>query len=150
MIQSEIKDKMHDLSYEKVDSGELVKFVFSGKEDIKDNGKFIIVHEKEFIYEGEFYDIVKKEIKKDSTIYYCVNDKEETKLVENLREYQNKNSEDDKANTNPELKNFLKYYLNNSHYYIASLNDFGTFLRDVQNTYKPIIIETPTPPPKLS
>lgn len=41
---------------------------------------------KEFMLNGEMYDIVYSEKEKDSTYYYCINDSEETRLFAHLDE----------------------------------------------------------------
>jgi hypothetical protein len=42
------------------------------------------VHEREFIYGGEMYDVVRKMSKGDSVFIACVHDHRETKLVKQL------------------------------------------------------------------
>lgn len=65
--------------------------------------------ENEFIYKGDMFDIVKKEIRSDSSIvYYCINDKQEKSLFANLDE-QVKKQTDRNSPTNQLAKKFFKF-----------------------------------------
>jgi hypothetical protein len=45
---------------------------------------FKLIEDNEFIYKGEYYDVVKKKVVNDSVYYYCFNDSKETSLWDNL------------------------------------------------------------------
>jgi len=60
---------------------ELVMLKFSKEDSLK---KLKWKHSKEFGYQGQMYDIVKKEIKGDTTYYWCWWDSKETKLSKKL------------------------------------------------------------------
>lgn len=76
IIKREIKHKI----IAGIDKNELVKLEF-GYDELK-NLRW--EHSKEFEYNGEMYDIVETEIKKEKVIYYCWWDNEETKLNRQL------------------------------------------------------------------
>lgn len=44
------------------------------------------IHEGEFRYKGSLYDIVRKDIRGSTTVYYCINDTAEEQLFANLDE----------------------------------------------------------------
>lgn len=45
---------------------------------------FKFIENNEFVYKGEYYDVVKKKEVNDSVYYYCFNDSKETSLWDNL------------------------------------------------------------------
>ncbi len=67
-----------------VSEDELVLLKIPKSMEEKPNKYFQRIHEKEFRYKGEMYDIVKKENKTDTTYYYCIHDVKESKLFANL------------------------------------------------------------------
>ncbi len=77
-IRKEIKQKI----IRGICENELVYFVFS-----KEASRTLLdwKHEKEFSYQDEMYDIVKKEISGDSVRYWCWWDQEESKLERKLQ-----------------------------------------------------------------
>lgn len=150
VIQSGIKSKMEKVSYEMADSGDLVKFAFLRSNNLKENPNFQWVHDKEFIYEGEFYDIVKTGTRNDSIIYYCIHDNEETKLVDTFKDIHNNNSDDKRAAKHYELKLFQKDYLTKKNSYPAPHINPIYFKYKNHISYESIITDTLTPPPQLS
>ncbi|MBS1622243.1 MAG: hypothetical protein JST10_15350 [Bacteroidetes bacterium] len=74
-IRQEIKQQIK----KEIPAGELHKIVFDTSEepDWEREGK-------EFLYRGQMYDIVKKEIAGEKIIYYCISDEEETVLFAQL------------------------------------------------------------------
>ena len=44
-------------------------------------GQFHWVHKEEFIYQGKMYDLIKKEKLPNSTLYFCIHDHAEEKLL---------------------------------------------------------------------
>ena len=49
---------------------------------------FVFDGEEEFTYNGSMYDVVHKEKKEGFTIYYCIDDKNETALVQSFLKHQ--------------------------------------------------------------
>jgi hypothetical protein len=64
-----------------LDRNELVRFEFSEKEI---NQELRWEHSREFEYQGEMYDVVERESKGDTTVFWCWWDNEETKLNKQL------------------------------------------------------------------
>lgn len=65
----------------------------------------------EFLYQGKLYDIVKKEERKTTTKYYCINDLQEEKLFSNLDKYiKEQQTEKDSSKSN-KAKNQIKDYI---------------------------------------
>lgn len=52
----------------------------------KSNPAFQRIHEREFRYDGNMYDIIRQETHGDTTWYYCLSDEKETQLFANLDE----------------------------------------------------------------
>lgn len=78
--QSAARMNMKERLKKGVDDSELTHFVFH-----RDMPKEVSwVHEREFIYGGEMYDVVRKMSKGDSVFIACVHDHRETKLVKQL------------------------------------------------------------------
>ena len=77
VVRKEVKWKM----IAGIDKSELVYFQFSQKESKK---KLKWKHSKEFEFNGEMYDVVKKITSSDTIQYWCWWDHEETKLSKQL------------------------------------------------------------------
>ena len=77
VVRKEVKWKM----IAGIDKSELVYFQFSQKESKK---KLKWKHSKEFEFNGEMYDVVKKITSSNSIQYWCWWDHEETKLSKQL------------------------------------------------------------------
>lgn len=65
-----------------IDKSELELLKFS-KAEIEQ--KLLWKHNREFQYQGEFYDVVQKETRGDSVFYWCWWDQEETELEKKLQ-----------------------------------------------------------------
>jgi hypothetical protein len=52
----------------------------------KNNAAFQRIHEREFRYDGNMYDILRQKAHGDTTWYYCIADEKETQLFANLDE----------------------------------------------------------------
>ena len=116
------------------------------------NPRFKRIHSKEFKYEGEMYDIIKQEIKGDTTWYWCVWDKEETALFSNLQELVDKAmSNNSKQQTD---KNNLSSYLNSLFFTRFSCNFFHPFSIKpppffLVGKLSSWVIDPTTPPPEI-
>jgi hypothetical protein len=108
-IKKEIKTKIK----KGVPESELILLKIPALLEEKSSKEFQMIHEKEFRYKGEMYDIVKKEKKNDTTYYYCIHDKEETRLFANLEALiiNELNNPDKKKELNSILKIFNSFYL---------------------------------------
>jgi len=118
----------------------------------KPNKHFQRIHEKEFRYKGEMYDIVKEENKTDTTYYYCIHDKEETKLFANLDTM----IKNEMNNPEKEKKlNGLIQIINGTYFKIDIETDLKPFISErIFEIYSPALIlikNSPlTPPPKFN
>lgn len=66
--------------------------------------------ENEFIYQGNMYDVVRKEVLEDATIvYHCINDKQEAQLFANLDEMVKKHMDTDSP-ANKTAKKLFKIF----------------------------------------
>lgn len=117
------------------------------------SSQFQRIHAGEFRYHGEMYDIVRSEAKGDTTFYYCIHDKEETKLFANL----DKLIQTDSA-PNPERQKRLGELLKLlSQQYLAPGNNTNKLVytnMQYKSSYcfglQTWSVEPPYPPPKQS
>ena len=107
---------------------------------------------KEFVYKGKLYDIVRQKSDGVNTVFYCINDKNEESLIEGLEEHIQRNTDQNlpaKNNTSNLVKNIVKDALPDKQYkqicnYCSKIT-FNTYY----NLYlKEQFIPPPTPPPK--
>ena len=85
---------------------EIIELLIFNKEDIQ-KGKidFRWIHSREFKYNGDMYDIVKKEETDKQLIVHCINDTKEKKLEDEFEKRVHKNSSEDKQR--PTTSNFV-------------------------------------------
>lgn len=108
--------------------------------------------DKEFRHQGTMYDIVKRRSTNDSIFYYCINDKQETRLFAHLDKLINKQLDNDKSPNGRAAKNLFKVL--SSIKYISNKN-FSFITTDISETCNfiysiycfPVVMEIPTPPP---
>lgn len=131
---------------------ELIEVLVFNKEDILE-GKidFKWIHSREFKFNGDMYDIVKKEETEKKLIIQCINDTKEKKLEEEFEKRVHKNSLEDK--NLPTSKNVInisfsepitKEQISNTLVYESSFNYKRT------DFYQSTFIEIPSPPPRLA
>lgn len=130
---------------------EMIELLIFNKEDIENNKiDFRWIHSREFKYNGNMYDIVKKEETDKQLIVYCINDTEEKKLEEEFEKRVHKNSSEDKH-----IPSIIKYSLSISEPVqseqigIAQVNQtvFNYWRTD---SYKSLYLDIPSPPPRLT
>ena len=133
-----------------MDKDELVLLKFTEKES---QTKLRWEHSKEFEYQGQMYDIVEKEIKGDTTYYWCWWDHEETKLNRRLDEFVDKVLENNPQNRDrqEELAEFYKklYYNRCPDLFVLSKQiktGFHTFSENCLSIYYSPLV----PPPRFS
>ncbi len=102
---------------------------------------------KEFYFKGELYDIVKKEITGNNTVFYCINDKKEKTLYAQLEKIINEtgNSENSK-NSDSGLDLF---FTDVSSLVNANLTSFLFYFGDLQQNLNRFHFPIQGPPPKL-
>ncbi len=103
---------------------------------------------KEFLFNGEMYDVVKTTIVDNKTILYCINDKKEKALVEKYNSITKQNSSSDKKGKNniDNSINLFIHQIENSRngYFIISLHDFSYY----NSLTVDCIVSKISPPPK--
>lgn len=129
---------------------EMIELLIFNKEDIEnDKIDFRWIHSREFKYNGDMYDIVKKEETDKQLIVYVINDTKEKKLEEEFEKRVHKNSTENKH-----LPSIIKYSLSISE---PVQSDQISFKLDYQSTfdcrqynlYFSLHLDIPTPPPKI-
>jgi hypothetical protein len=130
---------------------EMVELLIFNKEDIQ-KGKidFKWIHSREFKYNGDMYDIVKKEETDKQLIVHCINDTKEKKLEEEFEKRVHKNSSEDKQlPLSKNIINILLYepissdQIRNDLVYEVSFNDWRT------DFYQSLLLDIPFPPPRF-
>jgi len=84
--QCEIRREIKQQIKAGVPEQDLVLLKISRNLEEKSNSIFQRIHEREFRYEGNMYDIIRREAHGDTTWYYCLSDEKETQLFANLDE----------------------------------------------------------------
>jgi hypothetical protein len=86
ILQHEIRHEIKQQIKAGVPEAELVLLKISKDLEVKNSAVFQRLHEREFRYDGNMYDIVRQEAHGDTTWYYCLADEKETQLFANLDE----------------------------------------------------------------
>ena len=129
---------------------EMIELLIFNKKDIQE-GKidFRWIHSREFKYNGDMYDIVKKEETDKQLFFYCINDTKEKKLEEEFEKRVHKNSLEDKQR--PASNNFVSISepvqpekIGNS---LACKCTFSFWLTEF---YQSLNLDIPSPPPRLA
>jgi hypothetical protein len=136
---------------EKPSEEEMIEMLLFNKEDILE-GKidFRWIHSREFKYNGDMYDIVKKEENDKQLIAYCINDTKEKKLEEEFEKKVHKNSTDDKH-----FPTIIKYNISisepvqseNVRITLACESQFNYWLTEL---YQSLHLDILSPPPRLT
>ena len=129
---------------------EMIELLIFNKNDIQE-GKidFRWIHSREFKYNGDMYDIVKKEETDKQLFFYCINDTKEKKLEEEFEKRVHKNSLENKQR--PASNNFVSISepvqpekTGNS---LACESTFSFWLTEF---YQSLNLDIPSPPPRLA
>ncbi|MBV6420470.1 MAG: hypothetical protein DAHOPDDO_01712 [Ignavibacteriaceae bacterium] len=129
---------------------ELVELlIFDKKKIISGELNFRWIHSREFKYNGDMYDIVIKEETEKELIVLVINDTKEEKLEEEFEKRIHKNSTENKH-----LPLVIKYSLSISEAVQSfrvgfTLEYQSSFDCQINNLYKSIYFDTPSPPPRL-
>ncbi|MBK8623312.1 MAG: hypothetical protein IPN79_16495 [Saprospiraceae bacterium] len=144
-IRKEVKQKI----IRGISDDDLVYFVFSMEES-----KTLLdwKHNKEFVYQDEMYDIVRKEISGDSVKYWCWWDQEESRLERQLQKevWIALGAHPQKKNHETKWKDFYKkLFCPNRDVltYIIPLFE-STSLHTMENTLATFVRDIPSPPPQ--
>jgi len=106
----------------------------------------IIKPNKEFIYQGEMYDVVRIKVRGDEIHYYCINDQKEKQLIATF----NKNH-DSKNELEKKIKNssIAKYFPQQSSFTMEEFSSSFAY-GIIEINYKLGSISPPSPPPKFA
>ncbi len=124
------------------------KFIFTKKEyDNKINRK----NEKEFVLNGNMYDIAKVEIKNKQVIVYCIRDDKEEQLITNFKKVNNANNAKDKIHFSHSLLNTFNFTaIENDEYRQLRISGISTIPGGYLNNYHSVFLQSPTPPPRFA
>lgn len=109
------------------------------------------INEREFSYFGKMYDIYKEEISGDTLSLYCVSDEKEDVINYAIYTYINDKKND---NSNSALENIIKIFITialapaETNY--NSINIFNNISFLYQISYQNILLDVPSPPPRVS
>jgi hypothetical protein len=131
---------------------EMIELLIFNKEDIENNKiDFRWIHSREFKYNGDMYDIVKKEEDDKQLIVYCINDTKEKKLEVEFDRAVHKNSSDDKQRPTTNNYNFVFISEPVQSEQIGIAPVIETLLNNWRtDSYKSLYIDIPSPPPRLT
>lgn len=129
-----------------------IQILVFDKSDIR-NSKidFRWIQSHEFKYNGNLYDIVKKEEQENKLILYCISDVDETNLEEDFeREVDNSttNKKQNSGDNNP-FKTLNSEAAGETTLNLSEVKEISYGFNYIKN-YLPICTEIPSPPPKLS
>ena len=137
---------------EKPSEEEMIEMLIFNKEEILE-GKiaFRWIHSREFKYNGDMYDIVKKEENEKQLIVYCINDTKEKKLEEEFEKRVHKNSSEDKQRPATSNYNFvsLSEPVQSEQISIAPAYEM-VFSYWRTDSYKSLHLDIHSPPPRLT
>lgn len=109
---------------------------------------------EEFYYKGNMYDIVRSDESVTSVTYYCINDKQEEALFENLDEYIDNNIASQKSTKSSSSKKTadtsVKLYFNTEISFNHCTNCIESEFIIAFENYSSVYTEISSPPPKLA
>lgn len=137
--------KVNDITKVKNDRLVMLKF------DTKEIANIRWEHEREFEYKGQMYDVLKKDSSKDSIIYWCYWDREETEVNEKIKLAVSEISPS--GNSGPEnekrISDFLKgMYCNSLPLFLSEIY-FPRFVFFNQNMRIAKFVQIFIPPPEI-
>lgn len=107
---------------------------------------------EEFRFEGKLYDLVRVRKAVDTTFFYCINDTQEEKLIANLdehlqRETDNQLPQNKKINNN--LEKLIKDYIRHNYLFLILNNELEFRYYSFCDTLTCFYPDIATPPPKV-
>ncbi len=149
LIKAGIQDEIHELIESGLAHNIAVEITVPADEKQAGQSDFHMIEPGEFIYKGNYYDVI-REIKSGSMIkYICVHDKKEDKLAGKLIKSA-KSKEDKKNRIKKSLQRFPgNMFLENCNICIipgSGIPETGFIRLD----YKSVMLEDPAPPPRYT
>ena len=142
-FQHEQKEAIKEKIFQNLKDEELQSISLSDNQNIywEEDGK-------EFLLNGEMYDVVKRKIINGKVVLYCINDKKEKELVDNYNLITKHNSSSDKNGKN-NIDNSFNLFVyhdekNSDQYFILAANKFYSFVSHLTES----IDDNISPPPK--
>ncbi len=128
---------------EQIDKSEIIVFDYNSIEKCK----FVLYYD-EIEYDGQMYDIVRKEEKNNSIYFYCINDKIESSIKRRL----NKETEDQKLPSHAYFiqKNIVKIFIAPSSYTNIFVKRKLIFPEIKISFYKSVNSDVISPPPNFT
>lgn len=150
IAQLEIKKEIKKERKQSVNSQDLTIITFTNSET---EAIHWIEKNKEFIYNNQMYDIVRRSSTENEMTFYCINDKQEKKLFEHLEEQvlkqieHNKNSKSDSSKKNADniVKTYFFEELAMSLFQTPTSYNFIAYFK----TYTSVDVLISTPPPRF-
>lgn len=125
-------------------------FVFDKDDILQGKIDFRWIHSREFRYNGDLYDVVKKEENDKRLFLYCINDTKEKKLEEEFEKRVHKNSTDDKQRPLTNNFNFTSLSEPAQAEQISGSPAYElTFSCGRTDFYKSCYLDIPSPPPRI-
>lgn len=146
------KDEMKAYISQNPANAELEKIVISNEVmDSRASGFRMFDDNKEFTFNGKLYDIIKSTSDGKFTTFYCLNDKNEERIISNLYEHVQRNTDQNipsRDNAMKLIKNIIKEALPNEYSSLCNVPfkeiHFTTVFTDLPQNYIPVA----SPPPK--
>ena len=142
-FQHEQKEAIKEKIFQNLKDEELQSISLSDNQNIywEEDGK-------EFLLNGEMYDVVKTKTVNGKVILYCINDKKEKALIDNYNLITKHNSSSDKKGKN-NIDNSFNLFVyhdekNSDQYFILAANKFHSFVSHLTES----IDDNISPPPK--
>lgn len=151
VLQSQIKKEVKREIKRQVPNSELTVIEISKKQ----LQNFIWEEEgKEFYHQGNLYDIVRSDESATSFTYYCISDKQEEALFENLDDYIDNNIAAQKSTKSSSSKktadSSLKLYFNTEISFSYCNNFIKSTFVTTSEIYSSVCTEISSPPPEIS
>jgi hypothetical protein len=150
--QNLVREEINEQMLKGVPDKELILIKIPFKIQYEDPSVFKWIHDKEFRYQGQLYDIVRSEQVGKTTWFYCIHDKHETMLVSSLNKLKKKDGNNSPLEKNKiqVLKNLVLSPYDINH---GKKNFKNIFTTEILSAYffnlKLWNVEPLSPPPKV-
>lgn len=131
---------------------EIIELLIINKKDLAENKiDFKWIHSREFRYNGEMYDVVKKEEDDKYFFFHCINDEKEKRLGEEFEKRVNDNSANSKhqQRTSNHFNILISEPVQNEDIDITLVYEC-IFNQWITEKYYSIQLDIPSPPPRIT
>lgn len=144
--QYQLRKEIRAQIKEGIPETDLIQITISPKEA----NKLIWKDKEEFSYNDKMYDVVKMEVQNGSTVYYCISDAQETKLIAKYnKELKRKRKEKNNRNSPVKTVKFLQHVdplPQKAEIAFVEINSETNFI--YAEHYSPLSLDILSPPPK--